>query len=147
MKVKLRRGILGYNGTSDDMIYYTLPNCKVIIGRSKPENFKAGKPQKAYRSNAAQIKTIQPVQAYKDDFKLYTALYIKLSPENSSISNWYNLFIKMLWNQQKAGICDIGNLTREVIYAQNLPCKSVKSAVEAGLLPAVLHWENYTAEI
>jgi hypothetical protein len=41
----------------------------------------------------------------------------------------------------KAGLSDLKTLTRQQIYDDNLPCKSVKSAVEAGFLPEVLNYQ------
>ncbi|NLM90621.1 MAG: hypothetical protein GX179_05475, partial [Candidatus Cloacimonetes bacterium] len=42
---------------------------------------------------------------------------------------------------------DLKTLTRQQIFADNLPCKSIKSAVEAGILPPVNGYERMTALI
>ena len=62
--------------------------------------------------------------------------------------SWYNLYIKMLFAMQKAlpGI-DLATITIEQIYAEQLPCISVKAAVEAGLLPRVKGYEHYGKQI
>jgi hypothetical protein len=42
---------------------------------------------------------------------------------------------------------DLRTISRETIYQNDLPCKSVKQAVEAGLLPVVKGYERMNAEI
>jgi hypothetical protein len=53
-----------------------------------------------------------------------------------------------MYNMAKAdpGI-DLKTLTREYIYMHDLPCISVKKAVEAGILPEVYMYEAYSNEI
>jgi len=38
-------------------------------------------------------------------------------------------------------------ITREQIFSQNLPCKTLKDAIDAGLLPRVNGYERWQAEI
>jgi len=42
---------------------------------------------------------------------------------------------------------DLKTITRQQIYQENLPCISVKNAVEAGILPPVKGYERMTALI
>jgi len=142
MKVKTRFGISGYNGNVDGMIYYTLPNSEAIIGRRKPEHFTESTHHNDYRLISQNIGLLQPSQEYKNDFKVYIALYKELPEASKKVSGWYNLYIAMLWNLQKSGSVDLKTLTKAQIYADNLPCKSVKAAVESGLLPTVLNYQN-----
>ncbi len=142
MKAKTKYGLSAMTGNVDGMIYYTLPNSDVIIGRKKPTHFTQAAQHSDYRKIALNLKKIKPSQAYKDDFKVYTTLYKELPEAQKSVSGWYNLYIGMMWVMQKAGLVNLKTLTRAQIYANNLPCKSVKDAVEAGQLPAVTNYET-----
>jgi len=141
MKAKAKFGLTGYTGNVDDMIFYTLPNSDVLIGRRRPAHFKPSAHHKDYKSIAQNLKKIAPSEAYKSDFKVYTSLYKELPDAKKSVSGWYNLYITMLWTMQKAGMVNLKTLTRQQIYDDNLPCKTVKAAVMAGLLPPVLNYQ------
>ncbi|HOD17521.1 MAG TPA: hypothetical protein PLF50_02035 [Candidatus Cloacimonadota bacterium] len=147
MKAKSKYGLTGYTGNVDDMIFYTLPNCDVLIGRRRPGHFTVSEHHKDYKMIAQNLKEINPSSAYREDFKVYTALYKELPEAKKSIAGWYNLYISMLWALQKDGLCDLKTLTREQIYAQHLPCISVRAAVDTGYLPSVLNYELLTNEI
>jgi hypothetical protein len=53
----------------------------------------------------------------------------------------------MLWDMQKAGLVDLKTLSRQQIYDNDLPCKSVKAAVEAGYLSEVLNYQLLDEDI
>ena len=141
MKAKTKYGLMGYTGNVDDMIFYTLPNSDVMIGRRRPTHFTQSAHHKDYRLIARNLKKIKPSEAYKNDFKVYTALYKELPEAKKSVGSWYNLYITMMWDLQKAGLVNLKTLTRAQIYSQDLPCQSVKDAVEAGYLPPVLNYQ------
>jgi hypothetical protein len=142
MKATTKYGLKGFKGNVDDMIFYTLPNCDVMIGRSRPSHFTQSAHHKGYRQIAQNLSKIKPGTAYKNDFKVYTALYKELPDAKPGVSGWYNLYIALLWDLQKAGLVDLKTLTRQQIINNNLPCKSIKAAVEAGLLPEVLNYQH-----
>ncbi len=141
MKVKTDFGVQGMRGKMGKLIFYKLPNSDVTITRSMPVHFTEAAQHNDYRLIAQNLRDIQPSVAFKNDFKVYTSLYKDLPDAKKSVSGWYNLYISMLWTMQKAGMVDLKTLTRQQIYDDNLPCKSVKSAVQAGLLPAVLNYQ------
>ena len=141
MKATTKFGLKGFKGNVDGMVYYTIPNSDVIIGRTKPDQIKQAQQHKDYGNIARNLKKIKPVQAYRDDFKMYLGLYRALPEAKKSVSMWYNLYITLLWDMQKAGIVDLKTITREKIYNENLPCISVKAAVEAGFLPEVVNYQ------
>ncbi len=147
MKAYTRYGLKGYTGNVDDMVFYTLPNCDVMIGRRKPRHFVEAAQHEQYRQTSNNLWKIKPSQAYKDDFKVYTSLYKDLPDAKRSVSGWYNLYIKLLWDMQKAGLVDLKTLTKQQIIDNNLPCKSVKTAVDAGYLPVVLNYQLLDSEI
>jgi hypothetical protein len=124
------------------MIYYTLPNCEVIIGRKKPKNPQLSQQHDDYRVISNNLRLLKPSQAFKDDFKLYTSLYKDLPAAKKTVSGWYNLFISIMWEMHRAGTIDLKTITKEQVYADNLPCKNVKAIVVAGLLPQVMNYQN-----
>jgi hypothetical protein len=142
MKVTTQFGISGLHGNKDGLIYYMLPNCTTLLARSMPTRFAEAQQHDDYRKIAGNVSRLNPSVAYKNDFKVYTALYKELPNINKGVSGWYNLYIKMLWAMQKDGLADLKVLTKDEIYQNNLPCKSVRNAVEAGYLPVVTNFEN-----
>jgi len=62
------------------------------------------------------------------------------------LNNWYNAFTKLMWNMAKtyslngipltenSTLINLTTLTREDIIENNLSCRTVKQAIEAGLL-------------
>jgi hypothetical protein len=92
---------------------------------------------------------LQPSADYIDDMKLYLMRYRSLRyGANIRIRSWSNLYSKLMRDMAKADpTIDLISITREYIYAHNLPCISVKKAVEAGLLPVVHNWQSYDHEL
>jgi len=142
MKVKTQFGVKGYSGKVDGMIYYSLPNCDVVIGRRKPDKIELAQQHFDYRLIAENLRMINPSLEFRNDFKVYTALYKELPEAKKSISGWYNLYIAMLWAMQKAEVLDLKTITRALIQDSNLPCKSVKAAIEAGFLLPVINYQH-----
>ena len=147
MKVTTKFGLSGYNGKLDGMVYYTIPHCDVVVGRRLPKDFTEAAQHDDYRLIAKNLFQIKPSQAYKNDFKIYTALYKEYPDAERNVSSWYNLYIRMMWELQKAGLIDLKTVTKAQIIADNLPCKSVSAAVDAGLLLPVLNWETLNLSI
>jgi hypothetical protein len=144
MKVLFKHLIQGYTGKADDLvIYYDRRLNRVIIRKNVPvkltqrhENFGLVT-QNLHRLNLS--------QGYKDDFRVYTDLYSRLRTNyDNPVSSWYNLFIRMMYGLAKADPehVDLKTITRLQIETDNLPCISVKSAIQAGLLPTVRNYER-----
>ena len=55
----------------------------------------------------------------------------------------------MMWNMQKTmpDQVDLKTITKEQIYDNNLPCKTLKQAIEAGLLPEVEGYQRWNKQI
>jgi hypothetical protein len=55
----------------------------------------------------------------------------------------------MLWAMQAKypDLVNLSTITKDEIIAQDLPCRSVKRAVEAGLLPKIPGYEYLVREI
>lgn len=65
------------------------------------------------------------------------------------LPSWYSLYIKMLWAMQAKYPEQVilKTITREQIFEQNLPCRSVKAAIEDGLLPQIPGYQYLDREI
>jgi hypothetical protein len=112
------------------------------------------KPDNAANTNRtkiimANLQLILPSNLYKADFKRYANDYRNLKEgKDNPIASWYNLYIKMLFAMQKSlPEVNLETLNRVQIYDQNLPCKSVCAAIEAGLFPPVENYQGYNQEI
>ncbi|HNX36989.1 MAG TPA: hypothetical protein PL124_01610 [Candidatus Cloacimonadota bacterium] len=100
-------------------------------------------------SKTAAIFAVLPSEGYKEDMKDYLYRYNSLgSKEQRPIRTWANLYMKLMFNMtvQDTSI-DLRTITRDYIYEHDLPCVSLKRAIEAGLLPKVSTWERYINEI
>jgi len=142
MKVKFQYGLAGYTGKADGLIYcYNRKSGKVFTRRKvQPKitahNHKTG-------SIMANLHSLQPSTGFKNDLRLYSLRYNGLS-ENAekNVYSWVNMYLKMMYRLAKLyPEIDLMTITRDYIYANDLPCISVKRAVEAGMLPPVTDWE------
>lgn len=147
MKVTVKEGLIGFSGRLDGAVYYYHPHLKRTVMRKKPiMPIQAQNHQ--YRRIAKQIKAIAPSANYKQDFRIYLTL-LRRQNEDIVAPSWYGIYIKMLWAMQKKypQSVNLETLTKEQILSENLPCISVKSAVEDGLLDKVDGWETLTRSI
>jgi hypothetical protein len=147
MKVLFKNLIGGYTGKADDMvIYYDRRLNKVIIRRKAKVHLTQR--HNNFGKISKNLKALKPSLGYKDDFKTYTDLFMRLRVNyNQPVSNWYNLFLKMMYKLAELYGTDLLTITREQIETQALPCISVKTAVEAGLLPAVRDYQRLTSQL
>jgi len=138
----------GMTGTIDGGVYYYNHRLKKHMMREYvvPRPSSANARLKAVMKNLA---AIQPSAAYKQNFKDYLMAYNDLKEyREHPVPGWNNLYMKMLFKMQKhlAGI-DLATLTRAEIYAQDLPCKTLAAAIQAGLLPEVWNYARFNALI
>ncbi len=134
MKATVKEGIKGFSGKLDGAIYYYHPRLRRTLMRRAPQM--PIQPQNHdYRDISRQIKALNPSEAYRNDFRMYLNALMDRD-DNVRLPSWYSLYIKMLWAMQAKypELVNLKTITREQIFAQNLPCRSVKAAVEAGLL-------------
>jgi hypothetical protein len=148
MKVHISKGIKGYSGASDGVVYYYHPKMQLCLAREYvvPDNKPNTDRTKAIMAN---LKLIMPSAAYKQNFKDYLYGYNDLKEHRDKPAlSWYNLYIRMLFALQETvpGV-SLLTLSRAQIYAENLPCKTVAAAVEAGLMPSIPYYERLTQEI
>ena len=144
-----RANLLGeFTGHLDGLIYYrSKKNGKLYVRRRF--KFKNHPAHPVFTKNIQNIYALSPSEGYKQNLKIYIALFNANLPEGKKpLHTWTNAYTTMMFALQKAfpETVNLGTLTRNQIYSQNLPCKSVKQAVEAGLLPLVETYELLSAE-
>jgi len=137
MKATVKEGIKGFSGKLDGAIYYYHPRLKRTLMRRAPK-MPIQQQNHDYRDISRQIKALNPSEAYSSDFRMYLNL-LRDRDESVLLPSWYSLYIKMLWAMQAKypEQVSLKTITREQILEQDLPCRSVKTAVEDGLLPQV----------
>lgn len=148
MKTTFKYNLQGLTGKMDDKIFYYHPGKREVYVRSyvrAKRNPSAEKMQTVMQN----LKLIQPSAAYIRDLKDYLILYNKLRKnQNAKLITWMNLYLKIMFAlQKKYSEVDLTTLSREQIYRQQLPCRSVCEAVLAELLPAVRNYHGLTAQL
>jgi len=148
MKINYKRAMCGFSGTQDDAIYYYHPRLELSLMRKYvvPKETAANRRIKAVMAN---LKLINPSAEYRQDFRDYLIRYNNLKePQHKLMLTWNNLYLKMLYAMEKAvPEADLTTLSREQIEGDDLPCISVKRAVEAGLLPIVRGYQYLNKDI
>lgn len=148
MKTTFKRNLQGITGLQDGMVYCYYKKTGQIYARkhTKPKHNPTAQRLKLVMAN---IKQLNPSPAYRQNLNDYLDKYLKkFSHTDEVVFNWTGIFLKILYRMAKANPeIDLTTLTREQIYAQNLPCISLKDAVQAELLPIVPNWSKYDALI
>ena len=129
MKRESKHITADFTGSVDELIFYRHKANGKIYAR-KRFTFKNHPGQPPFASAQKAIYALQPSQAYRQNLSDYLIGYNKL----------------MFAMQKQLGIALTG-ITREMIVQQNLPCQTVKAAVEAGLLPKVPDYERFNQPI
>jgi len=144
MKVHLKYSLAGYSGTIDHAVYYYHPRLRRSLMRKyvRPAESTSNLRMKSVMAN---LQLLEPSAGYKQNLKDYLNNYNTLSKyENKPILTWSNVFLKIMYGLKNAiPEINLSTITRTQIYEQDLPCQSVKRAVEAGLLPVTEGYEWY----
>ncbi len=145
MKTKLKYCLSELTGTVDDLVLYRNRKTGKLLARRycvpKPsaENTRMAE-------TSRNLFALAPSEAYKADLKLYLLLHNELS--HKPFHSWVNLYMTLMSRLAKAyPAIDLKTLTRNDIIANDLPCRSVSRAVQAGLLDSVSGWDKLVAEI
>ncbi|MDY0152465.1 MAG: hypothetical protein RBS43_09355 [Candidatus Cloacimonas sp.] len=145
-----RANLLGeFTGKLDGLIYYRSRITGKLYVRRQWE-MKDHPAFPAFSSANRAIFVLNPSAAYKQNLKDYLQLYNMLPDEaNKPMNSWTNIYVKLMFAMQKAlpETVDLKTITRTQIEQQSLPCHTLKTAIEAGLLPAVKCYTRFTAEI
>lgn len=145
-----RANLLGeFTGKLDGLIYYkSRTNGKLYV--RKQFTFRDHPDHPRFRSVQKAIFALKPTPAYIRDLKTYLLLYNQFHENYGyEIRTWTNLYVKLMYALQKAypESVNLIDITRDQITEQGLPCRSVRAAVDAGLLPLVQGYERFSAEI
>ncbi|MBW6514618.1 MAG: hypothetical protein K0B87_07670 [Candidatus Syntrophosphaera sp.] len=140
MKAMLKNIMLAYSGKCDGLVFYYNPRLDRVLVRSLPV-WKVTASNLRLARIARNLKALNLSEGFRLDLITYTELYRHASGDTNCTS-WYNLFNKLMWAMQRKLGVDLELLTREQITLQDLPCQSVKRAVDGGLLPPVPGYER-----
>ena len=140
MKAALKNMLMAYTGKCDGLVFYYNPRLDRVLVRSMPR-FTPNENNHRMGRISRNLKALQPSEGFRLDLVTYTELYRK-EWKDYSCNGWYNLFNKMMWAMHRLLGVDLETLTRNEIETLELPCRSVKSAVEGGLLPPVSGWQR-----
>ena len=147
MKTKNREVPADYSGSLDGMIYYRDRMSGKLYAR-KQFTFKDHPGQAPFASAQKAIYALNPSRGFKQNLTDYMIGYNALKEsQGREVMSWANLYNKMMFAMQKKLGIALKDINREMISSQNLPCSSVKAAVEAGLLPVVKDYERFNKPI
>ncbi len=148
MKATFDFGFKGLSGMRGNSIFYYHSKHQVCLVRSKPE-FEPNARTEKMKAIMANLKFIDPSREYKQNFIDYLDDYNALKENRGNLLiSWSNLYLKILFKLAKINpAVNLLTLNRAQIYADNLPCKSLRAAIEAGLLPTVKDYTRFNSDI
>jgi len=145
MKARFKLSPIGLTGKIDDKIFYYHPRLQTILVRTytKPNHNPSAERMQLIMAN---LKLIQPSAGYKRNLKDYLIQYNNLADADyKPVTCWVNLYLKLMFAMAKANPeLDLTTLSRNQIQEHSRPCRSIKSSIEAGLLPLVRYYLKYT---
>ncbi len=147
MKVTLKHRLGIYQGECDDLVYYYNSKLKTMVARryTKP---RASQSNARLSSNSKHLKALNPSAAFIADLKLYLLLHnSELKAGAKLINNHYALYTRLMYAQARALDIPVTELSRALIESAPLPCRSVKTAVEGGLIEEVEGYDRLTGLI
>jgi hypothetical protein len=142
MKVLFKNMLKAYSGQCDGLVYYYNSRLNRVICRRHV--IPKATPQNArMKAVSARLQALNISEEYITDLKYYAAM----ARERGTHLNWRNVYMKLMYALQRLYGIDLSTITREQVVSQDLPCKSVKRAIEAGLLPPMLGYQRLSAEM
>ena len=138
MEVVFKNILKAYSGKCDGLVYYYNSRLDRVLCRRHviPRQNTHNRRMAAISRN---LKALNPAPEFVNDLKIYAALY------RDAPLNGQNVYIKLMYALARTYDVDLSTLTREQITELELPCATVKQAVEAGLLAPVPGYERLTA--
>ena len=157
MKAIFKNMIQAYSGKCDGLVYYYNPRLHRMVVRPHVKRRKTAQ-NDLFKTISARLKALEPSEGYKRDLTMYVELFNrKASNYRHPLNNWYNAFTKLMWALAKIYdgsqggenpvTVDLSTITRSFVYDNELPCISVKRAVEAGIISPVNGYEQMTQEL
>lgn len=148
MRAKFTYGIGSYSGKLDGVVFCHYRREGLVLVR-KYKYPTLTENNHTLGTTTANLHKITPSEGYKNDLRTYLGRYNTLREnENAYVRSWVNMYLKLMREMAKRdNTIDLLTLTREEIYTRDLPCISIKRAVEAGLLPVVYDYTHLDREI
>jgi len=144
MKVRFQWGMPALSGKAGDIVFCLHKRSGKIYARKRKKPSLSENHHKM-GAVARNLFALKPTEAFKNDCRIYADKLGKLSRSRGT-ENWSNCYIRLMYSLAKARPeLDLASLSRAQIYEQDLPCISIKRAVEAGLLVPVRDYERLTA--
>jgi hypothetical protein len=148
MRAKFTGGIGSYSGKLDGVVFCHYRREGMVLVRKyryptlTENNHKLG-------NTTANLHSIKPSDGYKNDMRTYLGRYNTLREnEGKYVRSWVNMYLKLMREMaRRDASIDLLSLSREEIYSRDLPCISIKRAVEAGLLPEVYDYTHLDREL
>jgi hypothetical protein len=149
LKVKLSYGVAGLTGKKDSVVYCYSKESGQVYSRDyvKPDESASNVSFAAIQKN---LWNIHPSHAFVEDLRAYMEVFNRLRPQRlAPYHRWNNLYISILYEMQRLmpQQVNLATLTREQIYEQNLPCKTVAAAVQSNLILPVPGYDIWTHEM
>lgn len=145
MKVKLKFNQESYSGQLDDLVYYWDPRLKMMIARRKPLWQVVSPSQQRLGAISRNLSSLITNPDYKAELRIYLDL-LEVNGLAEGCSRWFGLYTKMMWKlADKYPELDLEIMSRE--DALSYSCRSVKTAVEDGLLPSVEGYQRLDSTI
>ncbi len=140
MEVTFKNLLHAYSGKCDGIVYYFNRRMNKVIARRVTKT-KAQPQHLKLSAISTNLKKLKISEGYRANLKVYTEMSRMQSGGKSSFYSWSNVYMKLMFNLAKEYSLDLSTITREQIYDSMLPCISVKTAVEASLLPPIPGYE------
>lgn len=148
MRANLKYGVGTYSGKMDGVVFCHYRREGLVLVRKykyptlTENNHKLG-------GITTNLHSIMPSDGFKNDMRTYLGRYNTLREnEGRYVRSWVNMYLKLMREMaRRDSSIDLLTLTREEIYSRNLPCISIKRAVDAGLLPVVYDYANLDREM
>ena len=137
MQVILKNILKAYSGKCDGLIYYYHPGLDRLLCRRHTIP-KRSESNQRFAEIAASLKALQPSEGFWMDLRHYAAL---VSVKGRYL-NAGNCYFKLMYALARGFGVDLRTITRAEIDALDLPCRSVKRAIQAGLLQSVAGYER-----
>lgn len=145
MKVHFKYGLQGYSGYLDDAIFYYNPKIRQTLMR--PYVYpRLNHNNERVTTIMSNLKLINPSEGYRQNLKDYIMFYNDSKEYgHKPLSAWNTAWLKMMYAMQKAMPMevDLKTITRQQIIIDDLPCRTLKTAIEFGLLPAMPGYERW----
>jgi len=148
MKVAIKNGLPAVTGKYDEVVYYYVPGENKVYARKRVYPELSAQHEKV-GSISSRIYGLKPSEGYKLDLGYYLLGYNSLKENRErQLRSWSSLYLRIMYRMAELHPeIDLKQITREEIFANELPCRSVKTAVLAGLIPEVPGWEIYDREM